>query len=401
MKPLRPIAGCAVLMALALLVAAAQKPPAPVAAALQAPDPTQIHIEGELKSKSPDLWVVGEFSVLVDGQTQYVEKRGLADLGAWLIVWAVSDPSGTPRAEIIVVDRPAGASTPIIQFSAVLNKANGEWWVVGDQMVHLSPPVLSVVVTPTVGSLVTVTAEQQDSLLEAIRIETAVQDPSQIPLDFEGTIEAMELDRWQVDGRWVKVPPSDTLIIGTPAVGKHAEVRALLQGDGSLLAILIRVPEKIEVTMGTLVTDIAQQASGAEVWDVSVFPDELYTDPYSATVHVDGDTLVDESRAIARPGQWADVRAQPLNPDEFQAEVIRLEQTVAITVEGNLQQAATASGSGGWAQVGGRTIWFPGQMPRSVSAATGGQGRTLIEGILLGNGIVMAQRFIPIEGQAP
>jgi hypothetical protein len=387
-------------MALALLVAAAQKPPAPVAAAFQAPDPTQIHIEGELKSKSPDLWVVGEFNVLVDGQTQFVEKRGLADLGAWLIVWAVSDPSGTPRAEIIVVDRPAGASNPIIQFTAVLNKVAGEWWVVGDDLVHVSPST-SIIGAPTVGSLVSVTAEQQDSVLEAIRIETAVLEPSQTPFDFEGTIEAIEQDRWKVEGRWVKVPPLNIQIIGTPAPGKHAEVRVLLQGDGSLLATLIRVPEKLEVTMGTLVTDIAPQASGAEVWDVSIFPDQIYTDPYSATVHVDGDTLVDESRAIARPGQWADVRAMPLNPDEFQGEIIRLEQTVAITVEGTLQQAATASGAGGWAQIGGRTIWFPGQMPRSVSAATGGQGKTLIEGILLGNGVVLAQRFVPIESQAP
>jgi hypothetical protein len=155
------------------------------------------------------------------------------------------------------------------------------------------------------------------------------------------------------------------------------------------------------VTMGTLVTDIAPQTSGAEVWDVSVFPDQIYTDPYSATVHVDGDTLVDESRAVARPGQWADVRAKPLNPDEFQGELIRLEQTVAITIEGTLQQAATASGAGGWAQIGGRIIWFPDQMSRSVSAATGGQGEILVEGILLGNGIVLAQRFVPIESQAP
>jgi Domain of unknown function (DUF5666) len=399
-KLLRLIAGCAMLMALALLVAAAQKPPAPVAAALQAPNPTQIHIEGELKSKNAGLWAVGEFSVLVDGQTQVVEKRGLADVGAWLIVWAVSDPSGTPRAEVIVVDRPAGATNPSIQLTGVLNKSTGEWWVVGDELVHAGPSA-SIIGAPTVGSLVTVTAVHQDLVLEAMRIETAVQDPSQIPFDFEGTIEAMEQGRWRVEDRWVTVSPSDTQILGTPEVGKHAEVRVLLQGDGSLLATLIRVPDRIEVTMGTLVTDIVPQASGTQVWDVSVFPDQLYTDPYSATVQVDGDTLVDESRAIARPGQWADVRAKSLNPDEFQAEVIRLEQTVAITVEGNLQQAATASGAGGWAQIGGRTIWFPGQMAGNVSAATGGQGKTLIEGILLGNGIVWAQRFVPIEGQTP
>jgi hypothetical protein len=105
---------------------------------------------------------------------------------------------------------------------------------------------------------------------------------------------------------------------------------------------------------------------------------------------------VDESRAVAGAGQWAEVVATPIKHDEFQAEVIRLEETVAITLEGDLHQAATASGAGGWAQVGERVVWFPGRMAGGVSAATGGQGRTLIEGILLGNGIVWAQRFVPI-----
>jgi hypothetical protein len=164
---------------------------------------------------------------------------------------------------------------------------------------------------------------------------------------------------------------------------------------------LINVPETLEMTIGTLVSDIAPEASDAEVWDVSVFPDQLYADPYSATVHVDLDTLVDESRAVAGPGQWADILAKPLKPSEFQAEVIRVEQTVTITVESDLRQAATASRAGGWAQIGGHTVWFPGGMAGSVSAATGGQGRTLIEGILLGNGIVWAQRFVPMEDKAP
>jgi hypothetical protein len=153
--------------------------------------------------------------------------------------------------------------------------------------------------------------------------------------------------------------------------------------------------------MGALVADIAPQGSGAEVWDVSVFPDQPYTDPYSATVHVDGNTLVDESRAVARTGRWADVRAESLSSSEFQAERVRLEQVAEVTLAGNLQQAATASGAGGWAQIDGRVVWFPGQMAGRVAAATGGQGKISIEGVLLGNGIVWAQRFVPIEGQAP
>jgi hypothetical protein len=399
-KLLRLITGCTVLMALALLVAAAQKPPTPAAAALQAPEPTQIRIEGELKSKSSTIWVVGEFSVLVDGETQYVEKRGRAEPGAWLIVWALSNPTGTPRAQVIVVDRPASSLNPTIQFTDVLNKIKGDWWIVGIELVHVGPSTI-IVGAPTEGSLVSVTAEQYEALLEAIYIETAVDNSGQVINDFEGKIEAMEEKRWTVDGRSFKVSPIQTKINGTPALGKHAEVRVLVQGDGSLLATLIEVPEKLEVTMGALVADIAPQGSGAEAWAVSVFPDQPYTEPYSATVHVDGNTLVDESRAVARPGRWADVRAESLNSSEFQAERVRLEQVVEVTLAGNLQQAATASGAGGWAQIDGRVVWFPGQMAGRVAAATGGQGKISIEGVLLGNGIVWAQRFVPIEGQAP
>jgi hypothetical protein len=394
-KRLRLIAGCIVLIALALLAAAAQKPPAPVTAALQASDTTQIRIEGELKSKGSTLWAVGEFSVLVDGQTQVIEKRGPAEPGAWLIIWAVSDPSGTPRADVIVVDRPAGAPTPTVQFTGVLNKISGEWWVVGDRLVHVGATAV-IVGAPTVGSLISVTAEQHELVLEAIRIELAVQDPSEIPQDFEGAIEAIETNRWKVEGRWVKVTPADTTIIGLPAVGKNAEVRVLVQGDGSLLATLITIPTKVEVTVGALVTEIASETPGTELWNVSVFPAQSYADPYSATVHVNLSTLVDESRAIAQPGRWADVHAESLHSDEFQAEVIRLEQTVAVTVTGSLQQAATASGAGGWARIGGRTIWFPGQMAGGVSAATGGQGNAMVEGLLLGNGVVWAQRLVPL-----
>lgn len=399
MKPLRLIAGCAVLITLALLVAAAQKPPAPAAAALGETDSNTTYIEGELKSKNGGLWVVGEFNVLVDEQTQVIEKQGPAEPGAWLLVWADGDGSGNQKANTIIVDRAAGASNPRVQFTDVLNKVAGEWWVVGEQLVHVGPNA-SIVGAPSVGSLVSVTAERQDLILEAILIATAVQDVAQVPLDLEGTIEAIEGGRWMVDGRWVELPPDGGQIEGAPAVGKQAEVRMLAQEDGTLVATQIRVPEKLEVSVGALVADIAADGAGAEVWNVSVWPGEAYAEPYSATVHVDIDTLMNESRAVARPGQWADVVAMPIDPDEFQAEVIRVERTVTVTLEGDLPQAALASGSGGWAQVGGRPVWFPAEMAGKVAAA-GRQGKTLIEGILLGNGAVLAQRFVQVEGQTP
>jgi hypothetical protein len=394
-KPLRPVAGCAVLIALALLVTAAQKPPA--IAALQAPDPSQFRFEGELKNISLTLWIVGEYSVVVDGQTQIIEKRGPAAVGAGLIVWAAGDPAGTPHAEMIVVDRPADLPMPPVQFTDTLTKVSEEWWVVGDKLVHVSADVWPDPVPP-LGSLLSVTAEQQDMILEALQIQVAVMDSSQTPYDFEGAIDAMESARWKVDGRWVQLTGA-TAIIGTPALGKHAEVRVLLQPDQSLQGVFIRIPEKVEVSIGALVQDISAPAAGAEAWEVSVFPDQPYADPYSATLHLDDDTLVDESRAVAHAGQWADLRAEPIGSGEFQAQVIRVEQTVPVTETGTLQQAATASAAGSWAQIGGHPIWFPGPMVRGVSAATGGRGEVMIEGLLLGNGVIWVQRFVPIQSQ--
>ena len=43
--------------------------------------------EGLLRAIGPGKWLVGEIGVLVDQQTILIEKRGKAEIGAWVIVW--------------------------------------------------------------------------------------------------------------------------------------------------------------------------------------------------------------------------------------------------------------------------------------------------------------------------
>jgi hypothetical protein len=73
-------------------------------------------------------------------------------------------------------------------------------------------------------------------------------------VEFEGVIESFSDTEWVVGGRTVAVNPA-TEIVGTPAIGLKAEVRALVQADSSLLAIRIKVeaaddddaqPEEVE-----------------------------------------------------------------------------------------------------------------------------------------------------------
>jgi hypothetical protein len=80
-----------------------------------------------------------------------------------------------------------------------------------------------------------------------------------------------------------------------------------------------------------------------------VFPDEPWANPFATLMYVNGNTLVDERRAAARPGQWAEVTALPLGGDEYQADRIRLEQPVPITGSASESQTATIS-STPWSQ---------------------------------------------------
>jgi Domain of unknown function (DUF5666) len=397
-KLLRQSAGLGVLIALALLIAAAQNPPTRAAASLEPTTPAQMRFEGELKSKTPKMWTIGEYDVLVDQQTNVIEKRGPAQVGAWLIVWATNEPNDKLRAELIYVDRPVGQPSPTVQFTDTLTKMTNEWWVVGGNLVHISPATL-IVGTPSLDCLVSVTAEEQDSVLEANRLEVIAQTPTDVSVEFEGNVEGITSDLWQVQGQEFRVT-SETKIPERPTMGEYVEVEATRASDGLLTAILISIPDHAaERTMGAIIGNISPDEGDAELWDVTVVSVPSGGDPYSAFVHVDGNTIMDESQAVAEVGQWADMRTRALGSGEFAAEVIRIEQPISVTVEADLQTIGSVAGNrsasdaGIWWQVNGRTIWIPGGTLTAVAAA-GEQGKVRIEGVLLGNGVVWAKRLV-------
>jgi hypothetical protein len=96
-----------------------------------------------------------------------------------------------------------------------------------------------------VGAFVKIEAQ----VLPAGYVATTIQVvPTERPrvVEFEGTIERMADTLWKVAGRLIAVTER-TVIIGTPEIGKHAEVRARVESDGTLLALWIRVKDEPEV----------------------------------------------------------------------------------------------------------------------------------------------------------
>ncbi|PKO21355.1 MAG: hypothetical protein CVU38_15140 [Chloroflexi bacterium HGW-Chloroflexi-1] len=379
------------LVALALIVVAASALPTHAAARPEDQAPPQ-RFEGYLKAQGPDKWLIGDFSVLVDQRTALNEKRGPATIGAWLIVWVNSDANAGLRAELIFVDRPAGQSGPMVQFTNRLNKQSGAWWVIGDTLVQITPET-TLIGDPRVGHLVWVMADPKSpDLLCAVIVESVAATPENVPVEFEGAIAQVGVAAWQVDGRQVMIT-EETAIWGDAAVGKSAEVKAVQAQDGTLTAHIIRVVDQTdELTLGVLVAAILPTETGATVWDVLLFSGDPGAYPTPTTIYVNGNTLVDESRAVAKAGQWAEVRGLPVGQGEFKADMIRLEEPVPVTIAGDAELVSDETAAGAWWRIAGQRVWVSRQVAATVVDPQRKEGAA-IQGLLLGNGVVWVRQL--------
>jgi hypothetical protein len=355
-----------------------------------------IRSEGLLRAIGPGKWQVGQFSVLLDGTTIVIQKRGRAELGAWVIVWGQQSDSGEIRAELIQVDRPASRSGPLTQFSGVLRKKTDTWWMVEQTLIEISDDTM-ISGNPAIGALIWVVATQQGDTLRAVAAEVLASDP-EIPLfEFEGSIASLTTGMWQVDNQKVFIDKY-TQIVGEPKIGKIAEVRASQQANGRLLARLIRIVDpSAEASLSAMVVDIVSETDDTERWEVVVFPKSAWADPTLATLHVSVNTYVDESRATAQTGIWADVRGVYLGSEEYQADVIRLERPLPVSITGEVLPAPTTSAASGWGQINGQPVWLGSVEPGMASAQAVLDGNMSVTGVRLGNGVIWAKQIRSVE----
>ncbi len=236
------------MMCILVLILIAAVPPRSAAGVLptRPDDGVSIRFEGYLKAIGPGKWLVGDSIVLVDTQTIIIEKRGRAEVGAWVVVWGLQSQTGAITGELIQVERPAGNSGPIWQFSGLVSKhivqADGtEWWVINGLAVQ-STGNTQFRGTPDTGWLVWVVAEYQESFLRALVIEAIAETPESMPVEFEGTLEAFGPDGGQIDGH-AFILADKPVIIGQPAAGLQVQVRATQNASGLLVVYLLRVVE--------------------------------------------------------------------------------------------------------------------------------------------------------------
>lgn len=348
--------------------------------------PAPIRFEGYLKAIGPGKWLIGDQSVLVNEYTQVIEKHGRAIVGAWVIVWGQRDTMSSIVAEIILVDRPAGRLGPLWQIAGTLRKQFATLWIIDQLLVQITPST-QIIGTPTLGSLLWVVAEPQSDMLRALVIEVIADIPEAAPFEFEGAIERFGDAEWIVDGHQILID-TQTVRMGEPVIGKTAEVQAIRAEDGRLRAHLIRVVDPAtETDVDAMIAAISAEPDGTQTWEVIVFPREETTYPTQALIHIDANTLIDEGRAVAQAGKWAEMRGSALNDGSYQADVVRLEQPVPVSITGELEPTSGYRASTGWRSIAGQTVWLPSaELIKSATAFAAGPVR--INGLRLGNGVI-------------
>jgi hypothetical protein len=374
----------------------------PVLAALAPPDDgpasVPVRFEGYLKLMDADHWLVGAYAVSVDAGTVVIEKRGRAAVGAWVSVEGDKDDMGAVTARFITVQRSAGNGGPLRQFSGTVKKKLADRWVIDDTVIAV-PPETRITGNPDLGWLVWVVTEDRADSLDpvAVLIEGLASQPLDLPVEFEGVLDSVA-PKWSVDGRPFTLDPAAVRIGGDPAPGDRVELQATVAPDGSLNVHLMRVVDtSADARLSALVAAIRVQPGGEQLWDIVMFSDDPYGEPLAGVLHVGANSLVDESRAVVHPGLWAEVQGITLDRDEFQADVVRLDEPVPTGLTGELTPADPEAAAG-WYTLAGQRLWLAAAL--RGPAATSAGGLVVVRGLRLGNGVVLVEHIAPAGSAA-
>jgi hypothetical protein len=133
-----------------------------------------------------------------------------------------------------------------VRFKGTIDAMSAQTWTVDGQTVRIDADtrIDESAGQATVGGTATVLAvRQEDGSLLAIEIQVAPPPTPEQPFEFQGLIESWSATQWVVSGH-VLIINGDTAIQGSPQKGLLAEVKALRQSDGSLLAksIVVQLP---------------------------------------------------------------------------------------------------------------------------------------------------------------
>ncbi len=323
-------------------------------------DDGQVEFTGKIASITgtlPNLTlIIGEHTVKTDSQTQI---SGTLNVSVTVEVKGTTQPDGSVLASRITVQDSGDVETdvefrgPIVALPSDPN-LNGQW-VVGDVTVtvDLTTTVLPTRTAAALGAIVEVNAKRQpDGSLLAVKIQIEHADEGEV--EFRGPIVALPADPdlngvWVVGNYSVTVNLTTTVVPSRTAavVGAIAEVSALRQSDGSLVAMKIKIDNEHEFEN--------------EVEFKGTISDLTGTGPYTMTIAghaVKTDALTEISGTLAN-GVFVEVKGTLQADGTVLANQIKVEdqsQPVEVEFTAHITGTLPPGLTGAWTFDNGKTV---------------------------------------------
>jgi hypothetical protein len=286
----------------------------------------QVKVVGWIHGAQSTQWSIGErvlhatadpaFDSVVREGTYAVAKGTVDDRGhLWADAVSVV-PDGEPIADDWLGElddwasgAQAGPTGYRVEFRGIVREIQPRYWVVGNRLVFVTDRT-SIAGQPQLDALAEIKGTlMYGDIVLANSIQVLLPDAF-AEVEFEGIIESLSADAWTVNGVQVIISPV-TVIDGTPQAGMMAEVKGVLQPDGSVLAEQVNV-KRAGFTAHVDITGLVEHMEPAQ-WIVAGW-----------TVRIDHNTFIDESRAPAEVGMSAQVRALSQQDGSLLALRIRL-----------------------------------------------------------------------------
>lgn len=188
-------------------------------------------------------WTINDVTVDTDANTSFVGNPGV---GSYVEAFLLVRPDGSYLAlEIIARGGPTSTPEPY-EFVGMVQAKASDHWVIRDRVVKIGPDTV-IEGNPQVGDWVEVKAERRAGGDIWAKLIRKVEPEN---YQFEGPIESMSGSVWQVGGHTVYLD-GQTQVIGTPALGRIAQVDAVRMPDGRLVARTIYIVPDTPTPMPT------------------------------------------------------------------------------------------------------------------------------------------------------
>ena len=260
-------------------------------------DSTKVRLSGPIRKIPEQLlgeWFIGDVAVFFSVDTHMEPKDYQPQLGDWANAWAIVQSDGSLRATYVRVKETLKTDLLRVVFKGLIEEVSEDYLVVSSITVRTDEHTQLSGGVPLPGFIARVSGfSQTDGSVKATQIR--ITSPFKVYVQFEGRIGEFpsvvpRYGVWQI-GRFSVIVDERTGISGsTPSAGLSAEVSGVLLDGESIQATGILVVDPTKRPIEGIVRSIEETE-----WLIG-----------DTVVRLDQNTFVDESKASAVVGAWAE-----------------------------------------------------------------------------------------------